>query len=77
MTTLLKQVKIADNQSPFNGKIKDILLENHKIVSISDNYTGNADKTLDVKGIIVAPGFVDSFVHFCDPGIEQDRKSVV
>ena len=76
MTTLLKQVKIADNQSPFNGKIKDILLENHKIVSISDNYTGNADKILDVKGLIVAPGFVDSFVHFCDPGIEHKETLI-
>jgi hypothetical protein len=28
MTTLIKQVKIADVHSPFNGKIKDILLEN-------------------------------------------------
>lgn len=76
MTTLLKQVKIADNQSPFNGKIKDILLENHKIVSISDSYTGSADKIVDIKGVTVAPGFVDSFVHFCDPGIEHKETLV-
>jgi len=71
MTTLLKQVKIADNQSPFNGKIKDILIENHKIVSISDSFKGSADKIVDIKGVVVAPGFVDTFVHFCDPGIEH------
>jgi dihydroorotase len=71
MTTLLKQVKIADNQSPFNGKIKDILLENQQIVSISDDYKGTADKTIDIKGLIVSPGFVDPFVHFCDPGLEH------
>jgi dihydroorotase len=71
MTTLLKQVKIADNQSPFNGKIKDILLENQQIISISDNYTGTADNIIDIKGLIVAPGFVDPFVHFCDPGLEH------
>jgi len=76
MTTLLKQVKIADNQSPFNGKIKDILLENHKILSISDSYTGTADKVVDIKGLIVAPGFVDTFVHFCDPGIEHKETLV-
>lgn len=71
MTTLLKQVKIADNQSPFNGKIKDILLENRKIVSISDNYSGKADQVIEAFGLTVTPGFVDPFVHFCDPGLEH------
>ena len=71
MTTLIKQVKIADAQSPFNGKIKDILLDNHKIVSITDNCTEKADQTIDGKDCVVSPGFVDPFVHFCDPGIEN------
>jgi dihydroorotase len=71
MTTLLKQVKIADNQSPFNGKIKDILLENGKIISISDNFTNKVDQTIQVDGLTVSPGFVDPFVHFCDPGLEH------
>ena len=71
MTTLLKQVKIADNQSPFNGKIKDILLENGKIISISDNYTNTVDQTIQIEGLRVTPGFVDPFVHFCDPGLEH------
>ncbi len=76
MTTLLKQVKIADNQSPFNGKIKDILLDNQQIVSISDAYSGKADQTIDIEGIIVSPGFVDPFVHFCDPGLEH-RENLI
>lgn len=71
MTTLLKQVKIVDIQSPFNGKIKDILLDNHQIVSISDHYTGSADQIVENSNLSVAPGFVDSFVHFCDPGMEN------
>ena len=71
MTTLIKQVKIADVHSPFNGKIKDILLDNHKIVSITNNCTVKADQTIDAKDCIVSPGFVDPFVHFCDPGMEN------
>ena len=71
MTTLIKQVKIADVQSPFNGKIKDILLDNSKIVSITDNCTEKADKIIDGKDCFVSPGFVDPFVHFCDPGMEN------
>jgi dihydroorotase len=71
MTTLFKQVKIADTQSPFNGQIKDILIENHKIVSITDQYSGNADQTIQGESLVVSPGFVDPFVHFCDPGMEH------
>lgn len=71
MTTLLKQVKIADAKSPFNGKIKDILLDNQKIVSITDRCAQKADQTIDGKDISVSPGFVDPFVLFCDPGMEH------
>ena len=71
MTTLIKQVKIADTKSPFNGLIKDILIEDHKIVSITDHFSGKADTIVEGKDFIVSPGFVDPFVHFCDPGMEH------
>ena len=71
MTILLRQVKIADTNSPFNGCIKDILIQDQKIFSISDNYTGEADKIFDQPNTIVSPGWVDPFVHFCDPGMEH------
>ena len=71
MTTLLKQVKIADAKSPFNGKIKDILLDGQKIISITDNCSQKADETIQCDGLVVSPGFVDPFVHFCDPGLEH------
>jgi dihydroorotase len=71
MTTLIKQVKIADKLSPFNGKIKDILLEDHKIISITDEYKGQVDHIVEVDGLAISPGFVDPFVHFCDPGLEH------
>ena len=71
MTILLRQVKIADIKSPFNGLVKDILLQDHQIVSISDKYTGKADQEVVLKNATVCPGFVDPFVHFCDPGMEH------
>ncbi len=71
MTTLIKQVKIADKLSPFNGLIKDILIEDHKIVSITDHFSGKADAIIQSEELIVSPGFVDPFVHFCDPGLEH------
>ena len=71
MTILLRQVKIADIKSPFNGLVKDILLQDHQIVSISDKYTSKADQEVVLKNATVCPGFVDPFVHFCDPGMEH------
>ncbi|MEI6189661.1 MAG: dihydroorotase [Chitinophagia bacterium] len=71
MTILLSQVKIADTRSPFNGLVKDILIKDQTIISISDHYKGEADQVVDSKNNIVTPGFVDPFVHFCDPGFEH------
>lgn len=71
MTILLSQVKIADTRSPFNGLIKDILIKGQKIISITDRYQGEADQIVDLKNSIISPGFIDPFVHFCDPGMEH------
>lgn len=76
MTILLRQVKIADKQSPFNGKVKDILLQDAVLVSIQDHFTGSADQIVDIPGTIVSTGWVDPFTHFCDPGYEH-RETLV
>jgi predicted amidohydrolase len=38
MSILLRQVKIADPASPFHNKVKDILIKDQQIVSITDHY---------------------------------------
>ena len=76
MTILLRQVKIADQHSPFNGQLKDILLQDAVLVSIQDDYNGSADQIVDLPGTIVSTGWVDPFTHFCDPGYEH-RETLV
>lgn len=76
MTILLRQVKIADQHSPFNGQLKDILLQDAVLVSIQDHYDGSADQIVDLPGTIVSTGWVDPFTHFCDPGYEH-RETLV
>ena len=71
MTILLRQVKIADQHSPYNGQVKDILLQDAVLVSIQDHYEGKADQIVDYPGTIVSLGWVDPFTHFCDPGYEH------
>ncbi len=76
MTILLRQVKIADPRSPLNGLVKDILIQDNQIVSISEKYTGKADEVVELANASVAPGFVDPFVQFCDPGMEH-RETLI
>lgn len=69
MKILLKQVKIADSNSPYNGFVKDILIDKDVIEKINDNIN-EGDKILSFQNIIVSPGWVDIFSNFCDPGFE-------
>jgi dihydroorotase len=79
MTTLIKQVKIADPKSKYNGQTMDVLIEDQNIISISEKLDVKADQIIDQVGLMIAPGFVDPFVHFCDPGLEhrEDLQSGV
>ena len=71
MQILLKKVSIADAQSPYNGQVKDILVEGDKIVSIANNIDPNENTTIiDEKDAIISPGWVDCFSNFNDPGFE-------
>ena len=75
MTLLLKKVLIADNNSPFSGTIKDILVTDGKIASINDEITSPADETIEADGLTISQGWVDIFADFADPGFEY-RESL-
>src|SRR6478736_5815931 len=70
MKLLIKQARVVDPSSPFNGQILDILIENGIITEISKNISGKADKTIQIEGLHVSPGWVDVFADFADPGYE-------
>ncbi len=70
MTILIRKAFIVHPGSPFNGQVKDILVKDGIISSISDTITGEADTVLEQEGLHVSPGWVDVFAHFCDPGFE-------
>ncbi len=69
MKILLKQVAVADNSSPHNGLVKDILITNGIIEKIGE-LNNEADETIDADNITVSQGWVDVFSNFCDPGFE-------
>ncbi|HEX9513585.1 MAG TPA: dihydroorotase [Puia sp.] len=71
MKILIAQACIIDRQSPHNGTIRDILIEDGRIVAIGTNLPAAADTVIRYPGLYVSPGWVDIFSHFCDPGYEH------
>jgi len=70
---LFKNAKLID---PFQEKIydTDILVDKGKIQKLSKNISEKeAKEQIDLKGLHVAPGFVDIHVHFREPGYENSE----
>ena len=71
MKTIIRSVKIISKQSPFNGKVKSLLIENGIIKKIADNIpSSKADKVIEGKDICVSGGWFDMKANFREPGLE-------
>ena len=71
MKVLIKQAHIVSSSSPFNGKVKDILITDGIIAKIADNISEKADELIETSNLHVSIGWMDSFSNFADPGFEQ------
>src|SRR5262245_39990257 len=69
MKILLKQVSIADPNSPHNGSVKDILINNGIIEKI-DVDISDADEEIQFENAFASLGWVDIFSNFADPRYE-------
>jgi dihydroorotase len=70
MKLLIKQARVVDPSSPFNGQTADIFIENGIITKIGNSISAKADQEINIKGLHVSPGWVDVFANFADPGYE-------
>ena len=70
MKILIQQAQITDINSPYNGTRQDLLIENGIITQIGQLKNIQADHTLSSPNLHISTGWVDSFAHFCDPGLE-------
>ena len=57
--------------------VMDVLLRDGRVAEIAppNKIRGGADETLDARGLIVAPGFIDLHVHLREPG--QSYKETI
>src|ERR1700761_4729862 len=72
MKILIENARIVDRNSPYNGTIRDILIEDGRVISIGEGLAADsqADQVVRQPGLHVSPGWVDVFAHFGDPGYE-------
>ena len=67
---LLKGGRVID-PSKGHDAVADLLIQDGKISEVGANITGpDGTDTIDVSGLVVAPGLVDIHVHFREPGNE-------
>lgn len=72
MNTLLQSVHITDPNSPYNRKMKDVLMSESVILKIDDAIEESlADRIVEPANLCLTPTFFDSQVSFGEPGFEE------
>jgi dihydroorotase len=72
MNWLIKGARIIDPSQHIDGKM-DLLIEDGKIVKLGGNLSPSRKKGIDsmeLAGLVVAPGLVDMHTHLREPGFE-------
>ena len=69
MQLLLKNGRVVD---PLNGRDEelDLMIVDGKIEKMGKGLSAASAQVIDLRGKIVAPGFLDMHVHFREPGFE-------
>ncbi|RRB01201.1 dihydroorotase [Larkinella rosea] len=75
MKVLIRAARIVDAQSPLNGHVRDVLIENGLIRQIGESLTVEESdgpiQLIERDGLCISPGWVDMRVSAKDPGYEQ------
>ena len=69
MRILIKQGYVLDPSTNTEG-LRDILIENNRIVKVAPTIEAQVDEEIDAAGKCVMPGFIDLHVHLREPGFE-------
>ena len=72
---LIKNGHVIDPRSG-TDELLDVLVDEGKILSFGKYSEDSADTVIDAAGCVVAPGLVDTHVHFRDPGLTYKEDVV-
>lgn len=73
MKLLIKNGHVVDPASKKDA-VLDVLVVDGKIKKLEKNIKESVDRTIDAKGLIVAPGLVDLHTHLREPGFEYKES---
>ena len=65
---IFKDAEIVTHSKRFNS---DIAVKDEKIVEIGDLKESESKESIDLKGLCIIPGVIDTQVHFREPGLEH------
>src|SRR5580700_3831618 len=73
---LIKGGHVIDPAAKIDG-LMDVLLQDGRVVELAlpNKIRGGADQTLNARGLVVAPGFIELHVHLREPG--QSYKETI
>jgi dihydroorotase len=71
---LIKKATIICEHSPYHHLIKDILIENGKIIEIADKIERKSTTKIERENLHVSIGWIDSGVSFGTPGYEERQN---
>lgn len=66
MKYLIKSATVINEGT---SEIKDVLIENERIVKIATDISDNSAEVIDAEGLWLIPGAIDDQVHFREPGL--------
>ena len=67
MKMLIKNGRVIDPSQDLDEEV-DVLVEEGVVSAVGSGLGGNGAETIDARGLVVAPGFVDMHVHLREPG---------
>lgn len=72
MKIVIRSARIIDNESPFNNKVVDILVEGGTIKEIAPSIKAKkVDQEIAFENLHISTGWFDSSVNFGEPGFEE------
>jgi dihydroorotase len=71
---LLKGGRVVD-PSRHLDEVQDLLLEDGRVAEAGARLAARGAETLDVKGLVVCPGFIDLHAHLREPG-REDKETI-
>mgnify|MGYP005708194447 FL=1 len=76
MSIILKSAKVINTESKYHGTKQDILISKGKIVKIAKSIPSNGHREINIKGLHVSKGWLDSSVCLGEPGYEE-RETII